>query len=102
MAIIQMYRGHYVQLAVDRKAGLITAIATKRHGQPVFFTTHVRETVELQSEPGLPGLDEARAAVLEALESAQAQTIFTELKQVKERQPVKGPASTRYETRSNA
>jgi hypothetical protein len=102
MAIIQMYRGHYVQLAVDRRAVLITAIATKRGGQPVFFTTATRQTVELQSEPGLPGLDDARAAVLEALESAQAQVVFDELQRVKEKGPVKTPGPMRYETRHNA
>jgi len=102
MAIIQIYKGHYVQLAVDRKAALITAIATKRHGQPIFFTTTSRETLQLQGPPGLSGLDEARAAVMEALESAQAQVVFAELKRVTERQPVKTPPATRYETRSNA
>jgi hypothetical protein len=102
MAIIQMYRGHYVQLAVDRRAVLITAVATKRGGQPVFFTTVERQTVELQGDPGLPGLDDARAAVLEALDSAQAQVVFDELQRVKARGAVKTPAPTRYETRHNA
>jgi hypothetical protein len=101
MAIIQIYRGHYVQLTVDRKTQVITAVATKRHGKPVFFTTRSRETVELQSEPGLPGFDEARAAVLEALESPQSQAVFVELKRVIERQGVKASPSTRYETRHN-
>jgi hypothetical protein len=101
MAIIQMYRGHYVQLAVDRKAELITAVVTKRGGQPVFFTARARETVELEGEPGVPGLDDARAAVLEALDSAQAQVIFSELQRIKDKQ-VKAPVSIRYETRSNA
>jgi hypothetical protein len=101
MAIIQMYRGHYVQLAVDRKAELISAIATKRGGQPVFFTATARESVELEGQPEVPGLDDARAAVLEALDSAQAQVIFNELQRIKEKQ-VKTPVSTRYETRSHA
>jgi hypothetical protein len=101
MAIIQMYRGHYVQLAVDRKVGLITAIATKRHGQPVFFTTSSREAIAYQGEPGLAGLEDARAAVLEALDSAQAQVVFAELKRVLEKQPIATPTATRYETRSN-
>ena len=101
MAIIQMYRGHYVQLAVDRKAELISAVATKRGGQPVFFIAHARETIELEGQPGIPGLDEARAAVLEALDSAQAQVIFSELERLKNR-PAKNAVSTRYETRSHA
>jgi hypothetical protein len=100
MAIIQMYRGHYVQLAVDRRLGMITAVATKRHGQPVFFTAPTKQTVELQSEPGLPGFEEARAAVLEALESPQAEVVFTEFKRFKEK-PVKTPPPTRYETRNS-
>jgi hypothetical protein len=102
MAIIQMYRGHYVQLAVDRRSGLVSAIATKRHGQPIFFTTRVRDGSDLQGEEpqGSPGTDDARVAVLEAIHSPQAQVIFEELQRVQERLASK--TAQRYETRSNA
>jgi hypothetical protein len=99
MAIIQIYRGHYVQLAVDRKTQVITAIATKRGGRPIFFNTVSRGTVELQGPPGLPGLDDARAAVMEALASPQAEVVFAELQRVLQR--VKTPPATRYESRHN-
>jgi hypothetical protein len=102
MAIIQMYRGHYVQLAVDRPACLVTAIATKRHGQPVFFTTRTRDGSDLQGEqpPNVPGIDEARTAVLEAIASPQAGVIFEELKRAQDRERTK--TAPRYETRHNA
>jgi len=58
--------------------------------------------LELQGTPGSSGLDDARAAVLEALDSAQAQVVFAELQRVMERQTSKTPAATRYETRHNA
>ena len=96
MAIIQMFRGHYVQLAVDRRTEVITAVATKRGCQPIFFTTLGRRDATLASEP-VVGLEDARAAVLEALDSAQAQVVFDELKRVQER--TKTPRPTRYETR---
>jgi hypothetical protein len=102
MAIIQMYRGHYVQLAVDRRTCLITAIATKRHGQPIFFTTRTRDGSDLLGEQPrtFPGVDEARAAVLEAIASPQAEVIFEEFTRVQERQ--RTTTVSRYETRHNA
>jgi hypothetical protein len=102
MAIIQMYRGHYVQLAVDRRVGLVTAIATKRHGEPLFFTTRSRDGLDLRGEQpqGVPGVEDARTAVLEALVSPQAQVIFDELQRVQDRLRTK--TVQRYETRSNA
>jgi hypothetical protein len=102
MAIIQMYRGHYVQLAVDRRSGLVSAIATKRHGQPIFFTTRTRDGSDLQCEEsqGSPGTDEARTAALEAITSPQAQVIFDEMQRVQER--LLSKTAQRYETRSSA
>ena len=102
MAIIQMYRGHYVQLAVDRRAVLITAVATKRNCQPLFFTTKSRDEVDLAGGQSVNPIDreDARSAVLEALESAQAQVIFDELQRVSDAERTK--ARARFETRSNA